>query len=141
MDVKHNPELRENGGFCSDCGIELPLDVVVVACGDEVIELGGAGVHWIPGFAHDGKAKACLKVKAAGTAVLVCVNCDGEGCDQCDHGIVASDGSNLQVEQAKPTGGETIETAPSKTDFEKATARMSFQNFLAMREAVKPDGE
>lgn len=139
MDIKHIPELTTNGAVCKDCGIEMPLDVV--AYGDEVIELGGAGVHWIPGFAYDGKAKECIRAKRRGHAVLVCVICEGKGCDTCDNGLTVSDGSALDVKQAKPKRNEVIERAPGKTEMEKATSRMGFDNFLAMREATKPDGE
>jgi hypothetical protein len=137
MDIKHTPELTATGGACVNCGIEIPIDIV--AYGDEVIEMGGAGVHWIPGFAYDGKAKDCIKAKRRGATVLVCVICEGKGCDQCNEGLVASDGSTPEVKQAKPGRKEVIERAPSKTEFEKATARMAFNNFQAMREATKPD--
>lgn len=139
MDIKHIPELTEHGGSCVNCQIEIPLDVV--AYGDEVIELGGAGVHWVPSFAYDGKAKDCLRAKRRGTAVLVCVLCEGTGCDQCEAGLVASDGSTPEVKQARLKRNEVIERAPSKTEMEKAMSRMAFQNFVAMREATKPDDE
>lgn len=139
MDIKHVPELTETGGACVNCHAEIPLDIV--AYGDDVIELGGAGVHWVPGFAHDGKAADCIKAKKRGSAVLVCVICEGAGCDKCEAGLVVSDGSVPEVKQAEPQGREVIERAPSKTEFEKVTSRMSFNNFLAMREATKPDGE
>lgn len=137
MDIKHKPELTESGGACADCHVEIPLDIV--AYGDDVIEMGGAGVHWVPAFAYDGKAKDCVKAKRRGAAVLVCVICNGDGCDNCESGLVVSDGSTPQVAQAKPGRSEVIERAPSKTEFEKATARMAFNNFQAMREATKPD--
>lgn len=137
MDIKHTPELTESGGFCSKCNVEIPLDVV--AYGDDVIELGGAGVHWMPSFAYDGKAKDCLRAKRRGTAVLVCVLCEGAGCDQCEAGLVASDGSTPEVKQAKPKRNEVLERAPTKTEMEKNMSRMAFQNFVAMREATKPD--
>jgi len=139
MDIKHKPQLTESGGSCVDCGVEIPLDVV--AYGDEVIELGGAGIHWVPGFAFDGLSKDCLRAKRRGSAVLVCVLCEGKGCDECEAGLVVSDGSTPKVAQAKPKRNEVIERAPSKTEFEKATSRMAFNNFQAMREATKLNEE
>lgn len=139
MDIKHIPEITDQGGACSVCGTPIPIDVV--AYGEEVIELAGAGVHWLPAFAHEGISKECSRAKRRSKAVLVCVLCEGEGCDSCDNGLVASDGSELEVRQAKPKRNEVIERAPNKTESEKAVHRMAFNNFVAMREATKPDGE
>ena len=139
MDIKHTPEITDQGGACVDCGTPIPIDVV--AFGEEVIELGGAGVHWLPAFAHEGISKECVRAKRRSNTVLVCVLCEGEGCEECYDGLVASDGASLDVRQAKPKRSEVIERAPTKTESEKAVHRMAFHNFVAMREATKPDAE
>lgn len=137
MDLKHVPELRETGAFCVNCDTEIPLDVAGLG---EIIEMGGAGVHWIPAFAYDGKPKDCVKGKG-GKAIVVCVICRGGGCNECgNEGVVISDGSTIQVKAAAPRRGEQIERAPSKTEHEKMMVRMASQNFWAMRQATDPNG-
>lgn len=139
MDLRHTPELREAGAFCVTCGIEIPLDVAGLG---DIVELGGAGIHWVPDFAYDGKARSCEGAKR-GNTLVVCVVCDGVGaeCGACDgDGVVVSDGAHAVVEAAPLRSGEKIERAPKKTDMEKMTARMASNNFWAMREATNPNG-
>jgi len=115
--------------------MEIPADIA--ALGDDVVELGGASTHWIPAFAHDGKVRKCAK-RSESVAVVVCVLCEGKGCEACFfNGLIASDGSQLTAEAAKPQGGEKLEVAPAMTDFEKQVARQGLQNFVNMREATR----
>lgn len=140
MDLKHVPELRDAGAFCVNCDIGIPLDVAGLG---DVVELGGAGTHWVPDFAYDGPKKGvknCHEYEKRGKALVQCPNCDGAGCDQCDRGVVVSDGSQVEVKAAEPRGGERIERAPKKSKFEKTMARAASQNFWAMREATNPNG-
>jgi hypothetical protein len=136
-DLIHNIDLIDNIFTCTDCGVHVPYDVGIL--GDNVVELGGAGTHWLPKFAYDGKAKSCGSANN-GKAVLVCIKCDGAGCEECNFdGLICSDGSPISATQAAPEGGEVIESAPAKTEHEKMVARMSIQNFVNMREATRPE--
>lgn len=136
MDLIHQPTLNEGEWACSDCEAPLPPDVCV---GDAVVELGGAGIHFLPAFAHSGPTKVCTKGKA-GEAVIVCPACGGEGCGECDRGITSSKGVKLEIKQAKLTNGEKVERLPKKSEFEKQMQRASINAFVAMKEATRPDG-
>ncbi len=137
VDVVHRVELSDSGFVCPDCGVELPSDIALM--GDDVVDLAGASTHWLPRLAHDGVVKSCTKATGS-KALVVCIYCDGSGCDECNNvGIVSSDGGTVSASAAEPIAGETIEVLPAKTDFEKMTARMSLQNFVNMREATRPN--
>lgn len=137
MDLKHVPELRDTGAYCVNCDIELPLDIAGLG---EIVELGGAGIHWVPDFAYDGKSQPCTNGKR-GKALVVCVLCDGEGCEECNgDGVVVSTGAHIEAKTAEPRRGERMERAPKKTEVEKASTRMASNNFWAMREATNPNG-
>lgn len=135
-DLLHKIKLDNEVFVCSDCGIEIPHDIGIL--GDDVIELGGAGTHWLPNLAYDGKAKSCLK-GVRGNAVIVCINCEGNGCEECGYnGVIASDGSQVVARQSEPMRGEVIEKIPALTEHEKMVTRMGLQNFVNMREATRP---
>jgi hypothetical protein len=137
-DILHKVNIENNNFVCLDCGVEIPADIAIL--GDDVIELGGAGTHWLPGLAYEGKAKPCLKA-TRGLSIVVCIICEGDGCEECGfNGVISSDGSKVSAQQSEPTNGEIIESAPPKTEHEKMVARMGLQNFVNMREVTKPDG-
>lgn len=135
MDIQHSvdPAVKLN---CVDCGIPIPFEVALYG---EVVDIGGAGVHWLPLAAHEGPTKSCVIHTVSKGAIMVCTICEGKGCNDCgDYGIVSTNGDQLKVEAAKPRGRERVEKAPRKSEFEKQIQRGSYGNFLAMREATKP---
>ncbi len=138
-DFVHKVELTDEGFACPDCGIAVPADIATL--GDAVVEIGGAGVHWLPRFAYEGKARPCDKKGGlTADAIIVCPDCEGEGCDKCNqNGILAASGAQLEAGAAKLEAGEEIVKTQPKLDFEKQVARMGFQNFLQMREVTKLD--
>lgn len=135
-DLIHKLKLDDEVFVCADCGIEIPYNIGIL--GDDVIELGGAGTHWLPNLAYDGKAKSCLK-GVRRNAIIVCIKCEGDGCDDCGYnGVIGSDGSQVVARQSEPMRGEVIEKIPALTEHEKMVTRMGLQNFVNMREATKP---
>lgn len=137
MDLRHLAELRDDGAFCVNCDVEIPLDIAGLG---EVVELGGAGIHWVPDFAYDGKSQPCETGKR-GKALVVCVVCEGGGCNECGgEGVVVSTGAHVETKAAEPRRGEQVERAPKKTDMEKMITRSASSNFWAMREATNPNG-
>lgn len=134
-DYLHSPEISEKGFTCKNCGIELPEDVAVL--GEDVVELGGAGTHWLPLFAHVGRTLACEKRVKDGVAIMAC-ECDLDGCDRCNgYGVLTTDGEPLEVEQAAVAG--VTKPAQPLTEFEKEVRRGAFNNFRMMREATRPE--
>ena len=134
-DLIHSVELTDNGFKCIDCGIDVPSDIAIL--GDDVIEFGGSGVHWIPSMAYDGKAKSCVKGKRS-NALIVCLDCDGSGCSKCSSsGVVSSDGSIVET-APNVEHGDTVEILPKITDFEKNITRAGVNNFVMLREATRP---
>lgn len=137
-DFVHKVELTDTGFACPDCGLVIPPDIAALDA--TAVEMGGANVHWLPSFAYEGKARPCSKKTMQGEAIVVCIDCEGKGCDNCNHnGMLASNGAQLEATAAKPQAGETVEKAPAKLEFEKQVSRMGFQNFLQMREVTKLD--
>lgn len=137
IDILHKSEVTGEGFRCPECGVDLPVEVA--SLGDDVVELGGAGVHWLPAFAFDGKPRSCASTATRGTALIVCPSCAGDGCEGCgNQGVISSSGSTVEVKAAVPKGREVVERAPRKSKFEKRVSRQASQNFWAMREQTKP---
>ena len=133
VDILHTVELTEDGFFCANCNIELPA--VAAQC-DEVIDMNGAGVHWLPAFVYEGKAQPCERAaKVTGTALVRCT-CE-KGCEICNWTMVI-DPDGTTVETSNANEGD-IKPATPLSEPEKMAHRMGFANFQAMREASKPN--
>lgn len=137
VDVTHRVELTDEGFCCLDCGTEIPVAVGPLA--DEVVSLGGANVHWLPIFVHDDRRLSCTKTENLKVDAIVQCVCAGEGCEECSgEGVVAADGSNVEVAEAEVAGER--KPAQPLTDMEKMVNRAGVMNFQAMRDATRPDG-
>lgn len=142
-DYSHKIWIADDGFRCAACGVQVPADVATVDT--TVVELGGAGMHWVPAFAYEGAAIACGKrsENAREVAVLACSECvdgekDGATCDACNgFGVVDHEGNSLVAEEAEIAGVKK-EAAPL-LEFEKEVRRGAFRNFNMMREATRPN--
>lgn len=122
-DIFHKVDLDETGFVCADCEMALPDDPCYAALSNglpTVIEVGGT---ILPVIEFDPFTMVQCKAAAAKAARELAAELLKEGVDI---GIAPKD--------------EPTEYFPPKIEIEKKAARGSFNNFLALREAFKPEG-
>ena len=132
VDIVHTVELTEDGFFCANCGKELPT--VAAQC-DEVVDINGAGVHWLPAFVHEGKTQLCRKDSEVKGMALVRCSCES-GCPECNWTMVV-DPNGTTVEANNANEGD-IKPARPLSEPEKMANRIGFANFEAIRNASRP---
>lgn len=163
-DLIHTPQLADEAGRCADCGAWLPVDIVTdaLSIGDgAVLDVGGLGAYCVTRRESLGReAIPCSHPSAAAQSneitISPCPTCDGEdaSCEDCGGSgmiglvpdpddpdspqIVKVSGGRLSDVQMD-TEGLSIKESQPLSEVDKVVNRGAFQNWLALRDAIRPE--
>lgn len=116
-DLIHTPESHEDGYRCERCRLPISFEVMALAAGDDICDIGGTGELLIPADGTKGVTRCSTKMveRSREEAELI----------RNDIGLVRDH--------------KSLKPQSKTTDMEKMVARQSWQNFLQIRELTRPE--